>query len=188
MQRFATLLLAAFAALSTVIAGCSSTRNPPASDAGTGYGDRKTGGGQPSPGTGSGGGGGNTDTPQTRHTISWDGSVLRLRLVGPAFKAWKDGGGEVDIDLDHGWSGQYIPFNATDGRKNGLEMKREGNDLFQFQAATGDKFNVKYRSADGTTVAWHKYETTSLGQGVQLETDSGSSNSRHFLIAQPGII
>ncbi len=186
MQRFITiavlLLLAAGAT-----AACSS-RNP-------------VGGGQPSPGTG-GGGGGNTDTPAApsgRHTLSWDGSNLRLRLAATTFTAWKDGGGEVDVDLDHGWSGQYVPFNASDARKNGIAMARSGNELSLrkdgalpwiggFNVVSGDKFSVKYAGPDGN-VGWHKYETTSLS-GVEKELDAGSSTSYHFLIptGSPGII
>lgn len=183
MQRFFSAVLLLLMAVGTA---CTS-RNPAAgSDAGTGYGDRKPGGGQPSPDTGSGGGNQPTPVVQSgRHTLTWDGSVLRLRLAGPVFSAWKDGGGETTVDLNHGWSSQYVPFNATDGRKNGLEMKREGNDLFQFQAMLSDKFSVKFIGPSGN--AWVKYETTDLS-GVEKELDAGSSTSYHFKIAQPGII
>ena len=201
MQRLTHMLLAVLAALSIISAGCSSPRNPALPDGGTGYGTRPGGGSNPSPGTGSGGGGGgNTDTPAaptTRHFLSWDGNVLRLRIIGPAFTAWKDGGGEVTINLDQGWSGQYIPFNASDARKNGITMARSGNELSlrkdgalpwlgQFSVIQGDKFNVKYIGPDGN-IGWHKYETTDLS-GVSLESDAGSSTSKSFRIPTQGII
>lgn len=197
MQRLVTLLLAVLAALS--FAGCSSVRNPSASDGGTGYGTRPGGGSQPSPGTGNGGGSNQpTPAPTTRHALSWDGNVLRLRLIGPVFKAWKDGGGEIDVDLDHGWSGQYyIPFNASDNRKNGIAMARSGNELSLRKDGTipwiggsnvvgGDRFNVKYTGPSGA-IAWHKYEDTDL-QGVNLESDQPGSQSKSFRIPTAGII
>lgn len=203
MQRLTHLLIAVFAALGIIIAGCSSVRNPSAPDGGTGYGPRP-GSGQPSPGTGSGGGGGGgtkTDTPAvpvSGHTISWDGSTLRLRLAGAAFTAWKDGGGETTVDLDHGWSGQFVPFNATDNRKNGITMVRSGNELSLrkdgappwiggFNIVEGDRFNVKY-IGPGSAISWHKYEMTNIDQGVQLESDSGSTTSKHFVVVTPAII
>lgn len=194
MQRFVTLLLAVLAALSTIsTAGCSSTRNPSAPDGGTGYGTRPGGGSNPSPGTGSGGG--ETPVATGRHMLSWDGSVLRLRLAGPVFTAWKDGV-ETTVDLNHGWSGQYIPFNAAGGRKNGVAMTRNGNELSltkdgaapwlgQFNVLAGDKFSVKFTGPSEN--AWVKYETTDLS-GVEKELDAGSSTSYHFLIPVAGII
>lgn len=199
MQRLINMLLAVLAALSTTIAGCSSTRNPSAPDGGTGDGTRPGAGSNPSPGTGNGGGrGGNTDTPTVagRHNLSWDGSTLRLRLAGATFTAWKDGGGETTVDLDHGWSGQYVPFNATDNRKNGITMARSGNELSirkdgalpwigGFNVVGGDRFNVKYIGPSGN--AWSKYEDTDLS-GVNLESDQPGSQSKSFRIPTAGII
>lgn len=185
MQRFFSVVLLLLLAVGST--ACSSRNPASSSDGGTGYGDRKSGGGSnPSPGTGGGGDGSQpTPAPTGRHTLSWDGLILRLRLAAATFSAWKDGGGEVNVDITT-WSVQYIPFNATDSRKNGIGMKREGNDLFGFGAVSADNFNIKYKSPDGT-VAWHKYETTELS-GVSLESDQQGSSSRHFKIPAPGII
>ena len=195
MQRLKVAVLLLLAVGTTA---CSS-RNPSAPDGGTGFG-KSGGGNQPSPGTGSGGGGDGgsqpSPAPAGRHNLSWDGSTLRLRLAASSFTAWRDGGGETTVDLNQGWTGQYVPFNASGARASGIAMARDGSVLSlakdgaagwvgPFNVVAGDKFNVKFVSSGGN--AWLKYETTDLS-GIEKELDAGATSSYHFKIPAGGII